>query len=95
MIKLIFLHGEMYISKLIFVLFVITCDLLMSQIFTVASQYIVNTGRCVVDDRRSSLYSSVVTSIMCIKDWVTTKFYVQNCVAEHILEDFNNLHLRK
>lgn len=93
MIKLIFLHGEMYISKLIFVLFVITCDLLMSQIFTVASQYIVNTGRCVVDDRRSSLYSSVVTSIMCIKDGVTTKFYVQNCVAEHILEDFNNLYI--
>lgn len=38
--------------------------------------------KCVLDDRRLTLYPSVVEIIMCIKGWMMTDFKLQNYVVE-------------
>lgn len=58
--------------------------------FVVALKSVFNANGCMLDGKQSNLYTNMVEMIMCMKDWVATKFKLQNWVVDNIFEYFNN-----
>lgn len=59
----------------------------------VTSKSIFNTNGCILDDRRSCLYSNTLKVLCVKKNWVMPYFETQNYKAKNIFEDFYNLHI--
>lgn len=58
---------------------------------TIASKSTLSANRCMLNNRRSNLYSKKAEVIMRIKNWVTVKFKLRNWVTEYIFEEFKIL----
>lgn len=69
-----------------------SCDVLTLLMSTIASKLIFRISRCVLDDKQLNLYLNMVETIMCIKNWVTSK--LQKHVPKNIFDNFKNLGIK-